>query len=44
MLLGKVQADDITAIFLEEASKMLLRAVTTRVFGLINDDRWLGRE
>ena len=44
MLLGEVQADYVTAIFLEETSKMLLRTITTRVLGLINDDRWLGCE
>ena len=44
MLFSKVQTDDVSTVFLEEARKVTLSAIAARVLRLVDDDRWLRRQ
>ena len=44
MFLGQVEADDISAVFLEQSGEVLLRAQTSLVFDLVDDNIGLGSQ
>ena len=44
VFLGQVEADDISAVFLEQSREVLLRAQTSLVFDLVDDNIGLGSQ